>query len=798
MALTSLAQALDALPPAEAARLHAQAIDNARGGNFIPALRTLERLRAQDPANRRYVYDYVLVLTWAEKDQAALDLAPLVDRAAAPIEVVEALAKAARNRRRFELAESLYRAAASREPERLAARIGLGLTLADAKRADESLALFDDLHRGHPDEIEVLFAYGYTAESKRDFVRALWAYDKVLERDPANRRALRLKALAAASLGIPHVALELAYRHPGLLSKAETDRIEADRIALHVRWGELPPLTRGARFAETDKALQLMDEQYRGDWSRLDLSVPKHRRLAFDRMVALRERARMTEVVDLHRQLVAAKVEIPDYALLAAGSAYLYLEQPEEALPIAEQVLEHDPANFSARLSLFYTYIELDDFAKALRVIDKLNAEQTPWLNRGGEARPNPQRQITEIATGYGRALADDLAGAQERFESMLTIAPENTEVRKELATVYRWRGWSERALAEFDYIAMREPDYLDNQVQLATTELALDLYPRAEAGVARLLRDYPEDTHVRRLGREWDLHNRPEFGIATRAAEADDGGELGTSEIKNDALLYSSPIAHHYRAFFRDHFFTAEFAEGTASDHRVGGGLEYRRHRLRMSGELYQGTEDDHQLGFAVLAGWRQSDQLRFEGAAEYDSIETPLRAIGSGISAHRFGGSAEYSWNESQQATLDYRFFDFDDGNLRHAIAGAFHRRLVNLPQFKLTGILDLYASTNRASDVIYYSPKKDFSWSVTFDSDWRLYRRYERSFSHRLAATVGQYYEDEFDPGTTWSFAYQHDWQLSEALRFAYGVMRSRRVFDGEPEFESAVYGNLMVRF
>jgi len=101
MALTSLAQALDALPPTEAARLHAQAIENARGGNFIPALRTLERLRAQDPANRRYVYDYVLVLTWAEKDQAALDLAPLVDRAAAPIEVVEALAKAARNRRRF-------------------------------------------------------------------------------------------------------------------------------------------------------------------------------------------------------------------------------------------------------------------------------------------------------------------------------------------------------------------------------------------------------------------------------------------------------------------------------------------------------------------------------------------------------------------------------------------------------------------------------------------------------------------------------------------------------------------------
>ena len=314
-------------------------------------------------------------------------------------------------------------------------------------------------------------------------MRALWAYDEVLERDPANRRALRLKALAAASLGIPQVALELASRHPGLLSKAEIDRIEADRIALHVRWGELPPLTRGARFAEIDEALRLMDEQYRGDWSRLDLSVPKHRRLAFDRMVALRDRSRMTEVVNLHQQLAAAKLEIPDFALLAAGSAYLFLEQPDEALPIFEQVIEHDPANFNARMALFYTYVELDDFGKALAAIDTLNTEQPAWLKQGKQSQPNPKRLMTEIAAASGRAFADDLAGAQERFESMLTIAPENTEIRQDLATVYRWRGWPERALAEYDYIRMREPDYLDNAVQLATTELALGLYSRAEAG---------------------------------------------------------------------------------------------------------------------------------------------------------------------------------------------------------------------------------------------------------------------------------------------------------------------------
>jgi hypothetical protein len=60
------------------------------------------------------------------------------------------------------------------------------------------------------------------------------------------------------------------------------------------------------------------------------------------------------------------------------------------------------------------------------------------------------------------------------------------------------------------------------------------------------------------------------------------------------------------------------------------------------------------------------------------------------------------------------------------------------------------------------------------------------------------VGRYYEEDFIPGTTWSFAYEHEWQWSEAFNLTYGVARSRRFFDGAPEFETAGFATLGLRF
>jgi biofilm PGA synthesis protein PgaA len=61
---------------------------------------------------------------------------------------------------------------------------------------------------------------------------------------------------------------------------------------------------------------------------------------------------------------------VPEFALAAAGDAYLYLREPEKARPLFARALERDPRNPETRLAMFYAYVELDDFASAYSQVD--------------------------------------------------------------------------------------------------------------------------------------------------------------------------------------------------------------------------------------------------------------------------------------------------------------------------------------------------------------------------------------------------------------------------------------------
>ena len=56
------------------------------------------------------------------------------------------------------------------------------------------------------------------------------------------------------------------------------------------------------------------------------------------------------------------------------------------------------------------------------------------------------------------------------------------------------------------------------------------------------------------------------------------------------------------------------------------------------------------------------------------------------------------------------------------------------MTLPNYKLTGIVDLYTSANSEKDTIYFNPDRDFSVALTLVNRQRLFRRYDQVFSHR----------------------------------------------------------------
>jgi biofilm PGA synthesis protein PgaA len=212
----------------------------------------------------------------------------------------------------------------------------------------------------------------HSAEPADSFA-ALAAYQAVLAREPGNREALRGKALTLARLGAPHLAIDLADRHPGLLTAAERDAIAADRTAHQIRWGAIAADSgRGPqRFALID--LALADSEAAGARA-LDRSIELggvERQLALDRIIALHDRFRMRDAVALYEAMAARPAGVPAWAKSAAAAAYLYLERPETARDLYREVVAADVANLDAQIGLFYALAECEQHDEALAQIER-------------------------------------------------------------------------------------------------------------------------------------------------------------------------------------------------------------------------------------------------------------------------------------------------------------------------------------------------------------------------------------------------------------------------------------------
>lgn len=789
------------------ADVQARAVAEARAGRYEEALAALAQLREQYPREPRYLHDYIEVLGWAGRDAEAVALLDQVDVKSAPYPVLETLGKAARNQKRYPEAERAYRGILARDTAHLQAGIGLAYALAESGRHESALRQIEATATHHPQSLEAWFARGYVNEVSAGLAEALYWYQRVLDSDPAHREAARRRVLTLSRMGAPHLAYDLMQRQPELYTAEERFAVEADRAAIQTRWGGTTPISRDPhrRFDDTDRALRYLDDLHGEPWERLDLADARDRRLAFDRMVALRDRVRMKEVIGIYERLRAGGAEIPNYALMAAGDAYVYEQQPEVAIGIYKQVLKTDPKSYNARLALFYAYTEVDDFRHAYAIIDPLSEEQAVWRQHpeGKVVRSNPRRFESEVAATLGRAYADDLVEANARFDAMHVLAPASLDLRQELASVHRRRGWPRRALREYERILAEEPDFRLARIGHGATLFDRHRYPEAERVLGQLRSEFPEDKQVQRFARTWELYRRRELIVETRYGhtwDTGDGtfGELGNDSIEVDSFLYSRPIDYYTRAYLHQHFATADFQEGTGTDHRLGAGVEYRQPNYLLAAEVGGGFEDHGAPAATVRGTWYRDDHFSLSGVAELSSTEVPLRGIRAGVDGNFLGVSAQYRWHESQAVRVGYGYLDFDDGNERNQLGAAFERRVVQVPHYRMTALLEGAGSLNDRDDVIYYSPGSDASLSLTLDNEWVNYRRYERRFAQRLGLSLGGYWEENYSPDYTWWVSYQHDWDYSEAFRLHYGVVHGRRVFDGDPEYETAIVAGINVRF
>jgi biofilm PGA synthesis protein PgaA len=618
--------------PSSPEDVHSLAVAAAHAGRLDEALPALGELVAAYPRRDHYRHDYAVVLGWAGRDAEALTQAAKIDRKTAPAYVLEGLGRSARNLGQAALAAELLETAVQRFPERIESRLGLALALAESGQPAAADRALDAVPPARRDDLEVLAARAYVAESRRDDFATLAIYERMLARDPANRTALRGRIFAAARIGAAHLAVELAARHPDLVRPDELEALRADRTAARIRWGAIAS-AQGAgpsRFAEIDAALADSDalaQRWLAQGGRLDGT---ERLLLVDRLVGLRDRYRMADAITLYERLIADAIPVPAYARIAAAGAYLYVEKPERARDLLVAVLAEAPNHFAANLGLFYALVETEDHDGAARRIEYLVSITPKKIHAYSPLteRPNPEFQTAVAARSMAPAYADRLARAESETKALVAAAPFSMPLRENAAAVASLRGWPRRADEELRWIRAAEPDNGIADAERVEPLLAVHEFRAAERAAAHGSAVAAEDRRALIAEDHWKVHNLRELYVDAVVGRSTGGSPTGTRDYAIDAWLFSVPLAYDWRAFAHGYFAAARFDDGPFDWQRLGAGVEYRVRDLRLTAEMNGGVGDGGGKPGVALAGqWWANDHLSVSAGVQSQSNAIPLQ---------------------------------------------------------------------------------------------------------------------------------------------------------------------------
>lgn len=780
---------------------HREAVALAREGKYDEAASILIKLLKQFPADKPLLFDAIAVFSWGEKDDNALELFNQIKSdEVVPLYVLSAAAQSARRKEKKDLALSLYRRMLELESGHLPALIGMGLVLAENGEMVKSIASLQELEHTYPRNIEILFALAYVHQLKKDFFIEMTYYQKILDIEPGNSHAKSGYIVSASSLGAPNVALEMIETEKGLeLSIAAREQVLGDRAAQVVQWGEVKAETPAKRFEETDIALSLLAQN--SERIKNDETIPRRflYRSYYDRLIALRDRVEMKETVKLYETLLESGLEIPDYGKIQAADAYLYLSRPQKAREIYQDLFKRNPGHFNTGLSLFYGYLETEQYKKAGDHIKKIAREQPEWFHIKGSRvySDNPRKLSADTTAIMFEGYARRLRKAQAQMETKLAMAPYNRDLRANLAKLYLWRGWIRKAIRQFNLTLAQEPDHMDARIWRTHASLDYHKYDEAIEPVHKLWTLFPENKAVQKLKRDWDTHHMWYFHSEMMAGKGENL-VMGSREFSMDSYLYSPPLHHWFKGFLHYHNQSAKFFGETARQQRWGVGIDFNRGDFGGQVELLMRLSGDPDYGCRLSGRWNIDDHWEFSADYTHNGFDIPLKGRVVDLKGNSAAANLVWQLSELTYFKSSFSIYNFNDGNRRRGLFLAGHQVLYMGPKFMLAADAEFYTSANSMTDRYYFNPESDVSYMISLDAWQTLYRFYDFKFVHRLIVGYGNYRQKNYDPGWLGMIRYEHQWDFNDRQALLYGIRFSRRLYDGNPETAATYYVTINWRF
>ncbi|VAW85236.1 hypothetical protein MNBD_GAMMA17-1306 [hydrothermal vent metagenome] len=787
----------------KAIKMHQEALAFARNGETALALEQLAYLHASFPEHTQYHYDYIAVLGWAENDEDVLAHAEQLTLDELPPYILETIGKSARNIKRYGFAIQAYQTALQHTPSRLQSRLGLALALSEHNKSDEALAVLANHVVDRPsDRLALLEGEAYAYVSSKQYFAALTSYEKILQLDPSHQNGQRGRILMAHRLGAPHLASSMMKMQPGLLTENEMAAINSDVAAISIRWGYLPAHSSDAAIAQrqqtnaaiTDLEKRLVELNTAGKGE----SIQFHR-VAFDLMIALQVVQRSPEVVAYYQLLKAQSARFPKHALIAAADAYFMLEEPQIARDLYQQVLSSGKKDLPVQLSLFYAYIECEEYDSAVELIDHINQQQPRWKRLAGSptAIQNPDKVSIEITAAFARAYIDQLAEAQTRLELIHKRAPANLDIRSSLAYIYLWRGWPRRALEEFKITGLHDESHLDAAIGRVHARYALYEFPVVEQNIAALNLRHPMHARLKQVNRLWELHNMRELRVELSRGISS-GSQLGSQNLTLNSHLYGAPMHYHLRPYLHHLHTQARFPTGTSYYRRVGAGIEYRGHGIELRSELSRNLGGSAEIGLNSSGMWMLDDHWSFTANIDSNSNDVPLRGRDQGVDGWGSGIGVSYRFHELRRIDASLQWLEFSDSNRRQSASVSLDQRLINKVDYKLNGIASLNVSQNTRINAPYFNPLSDLTLQLGVVNEWLLVRHYDYAYRHRLGIMVGQYQQKDYRNHPIWTIRYEHQWNFNDRTELRYAISRGQRAYDGETELNIQFDLTLIWRF
>ncbi len=765
-----------------------RAVRLARAGRYEEALGVFWRLHREDPGDIPLKADLVAVLSWAGRDEQALEVGEDLPFGELDPFVSEAVARSARNVGSPSLAVRLYRAVVDRDEDRVESQIGLTLALLETGELAEAESRLPILRERYPDHADAHIARAHVQRAASRYLEAAKILRQLCDEEPEHTEALRLYVLSLLDLGAVSLARREIDRAPDLFSAADRARVLARSGANAVLWAEVPAADHTLRFAATDRALARVDSA---------LTVVRaedgfaYNQLRFDRLVALRGRVFMQDVLDGVGRLEEEGVDLPPYVQRAAADAALYLRDAKQATRRYRQALEGWPDSREVRLGLFYALVERDRHREAREVIEALLASEPRLRTSPGLREPVPNLDRPEIAVAalLGRAFAGELGDAQSGLEELRTLAPMNLSVRQELSSVYLWRGWPRRALKEFDRILALDPDHVGARVGRASAFLDMSERGSAESTVNSLLVIAPENKHVQTIARRTDADGLWRLSVEAGTAEST-GGALGTRDRFLNTRL-SASISSRMGFFASWRRSDATYPDGDGIHDRVALGAEFQSRSVRIAGEASRNRQGAAQVGGAGRIDLTPGDRWSIHLQGDSHSTDVPLQAARFGVDGWRAGGRLAYRANEGTRWSIGGGTLQMSDGNARVEAYTSLDQQLGVSPRARFSALLEAYAARNSLGDAPYYNPTRIAAPSASLIWEWMPWRSYERQFVQRATLTGGAVFQEGYGGEGVYSASLEHEWDLSLQLKLKYGVQWGRPVYDADRERRFAVH-------